>query len=297
MRKNLSRYQFTANRRNGHLSTGPKTINGKAVSKMNALKHGLRSAEVVVRGRCIKESPREFRALYQGLRGDRQPVGMMEEMLVEQIATTLWRLQRVLKAESGEIALSVDGGQLRRETSEPYGLAFWVCCATYGGAEAKLKNSSEGNMYLEHALRDLRQSVEKEGAVTEIAFKSLVDSLAGKPNPLTNEFERFRQRQLQNPDNLPPSDLKKQALVYIDRQLESISLRKAECEEREAMEEKSRQAADVLPSAETLEKLLRYEKAIRKELYRAMNYLERLQRRRQGENVPPPQIMEISTGS
>ena len=31
-------------------------------------------------------------------------------MLVDQIVTTHWRLRRALKAESGEIALSVDNG-------------------------------------------------------------------------------------------------------------------------------------------------------------------------------------------
>lgn len=58
-----------------------------------------------------------------------------------------------------------------------------------------------------------------------------------------------------------------------------------------------KQAADVLPSAETLDKLLRYETALQKKLFRAMNHLERLQRRRMGENIPAPVTMEISTGA
>jgi hypothetical protein len=41
---------------------------------------------------------------------------------------------------------------------------------------------------------------------------------------------------------------------------------------------------------------MRYESILQKKLYRAMNHLERLQRRRQGENVPAPVAMEISTG-
>ena len=43
-----------------------------------------------------------------------------------------------------------------------------------------------------------------------------------------------------------------------------------------------------------LEKILRYEVALDRQLYRAMNHLERLQRRRAGENVPPPLTMEVS---
>jgi hypothetical protein len=50
----------------------------------------------------------------------------------------------------------------------------------------------------------------------------------------------------------------------------------------------------VLPSAEVLEKILRYETALERQLFRATNQLERLQRRRQGENIPAPLTMEIS---
>ena len=43
MRKTMSLKQLAANRRNAQKSTGPKTPEGRAVSKMNALKHGILS--------------------------------------------------------------------------------------------------------------------------------------------------------------------------------------------------------------------------------------------------------------
>jgi len=55
-----------------------------------------------------------------------------------------------------------------------------------------------------------------------------------------------------------------------------------------------RQSAAVLPPADVLEKILRYETALERQLFRAMNQLERLQRRRLGENIPAPLTMEIS---
>ena len=64
--------------------------------------------------------------------------------------------------------------------------------------------------------------------------------------------------------------------------------------EREDAEEQSRQAAAVLPSEATLDKILRYEAALERQIYRAMNQLERLQRRRQGETIPAPLTMEVS---
>ena len=67
-----------------------------------------------------------------------------------------------------------------------------------------------------------------------------------------------------------------------------------QCEEREDKEEDARQAAEVLPSPEALDKILRYEGTMERQLYRAMNQLERLQRRRNGESVPPPITMDVS---
>ena len=54
MKKTMSLKQVAANRRNAQKSTGPKTANGKAVSKLNALKHGLLAQTVVVRGQQLQ---------------------------------------------------------------------------------------------------------------------------------------------------------------------------------------------------------------------------------------------------
>src|ERR1044072_9439541 len=116
MKKRMSLKQLTANQRNAQKSTGPTTANGKAVSKMNALKHGILSKEVLVSGTNFKESRREFEKLHRRFWESLEPVGPVEEMLVDQIVTAHWRLRRALTAESGEIALSVDGGQWERKT-------------------------------------------------------------------------------------------------------------------------------------------------------------------------------------
>ena len=293
----MSFKQIEANRRNGSLSAGPKTPRGKAVSRMNALKHGLRSADVVVRGRCIRESHREFAALHRQLWEDLQPVGMLEEIQVELIITTYWRLRRVLKAESGEITLSVDNREWKRKNQD-----LELTTMSWGLVSdpvTKMRDSSFGNRFMEMELEGVRTSVEREGRLTEEAIKSVL--WHGKPYSLTRELEKLYSQLQQNPEGLDQPALrtkqKEQALAFINRKLSFVSLRLRQCEEREEMEEDAHQAADVLPSADTLDKLLRYEMALQKKLFRAMNHLERLQRRRLGENVPPPVAMEISTGS
>jgi CRISPR/Cas system-associated endonuclease Cas1 len=83
-------------------------------------------------------------------------------------------------------------------------------------------------------------------------------------------------------------------LKYLDRKIRDREFLKGLREEREDAEEQAQQAAAVLPSEATLDKILRYEAALERQLYRAMNQLERLQRRRQGENIPAPVTMDIS---
>jgi hypothetical protein len=64
--------------------------------------------------------------------------------------------------------------------------------------------------------------------------------------------------------------------------------------DEEDSEEDARQAAAVLPSAETLDKILRYETKLERQMYRAMAQLERVQRLRRGEAIPAPLSVEVS---
>ena len=66
MSKTMSEKQLAANQANAQKSTGPKTPEGQAVSKMNAVKHGIWSKEVLVRGFNLKENSRELAALHEG---------------------------------------------------------------------------------------------------------------------------------------------------------------------------------------------------------------------------------------
>jgi len=145
----MSPKQIEANRRNAQKSTGPKTPDGRAVSKMNALKHGILSKEAVVHGRFIRESDREFAALHRRFWEHLNPVGAVEEMLVDEIVTTHWRLRRALKAESGEIALSVDNGQWERTHKHP--LFTTMKWDALGDPAFSMRESAMGNGFLKNS--------------------------------------------------------------------------------------------------------------------------------------------------
>ena len=75
-----------------HAATGPRTPRGKQNSKHNALKHGIFSKMVLLKG----EPQAEFDALLRGLRNDRKPEGTLEELLVDKLAALLWRHRRLM---------------------------------------------------------------------------------------------------------------------------------------------------------------------------------------------------------
>jgi hypothetical protein len=299
MTKTMSPKQLAANQRNAQKSTGPKTPQGRAVSKMNALKHGLLAQTVVVRGHKLKESTNEFKKLCQEFYIDLAPVGPQEEMLVNQIVTATWRLHRARTAECVEIALNVDGGWWRRENHNP--LTLLLAFPAFPGTEGlvtKLGESVWGCRYLQYCLDQLRQMVEREGELTAALLKDFNDSLRDQPADMGKKLAQFQAWRMANPEKLEPEALrtrhKEQVLKYLSQKLQEIDYQSERHEQREGAEERARQSAAVLPSPEVLDKILRYEAALDRQLYRAMNQLERLQRRRQGEHIPAPLTMEIS---
>ena len=89
-----------ANRRNAAKSTGPRTPEGKATARLNAMKHGLLSQNVLLPG----EDGEALRELGEELRAELQPVGEMESLLVGRIIGAVWRLERVRRVEAGIFA-------------------------------------------------------------------------------------------------------------------------------------------------------------------------------------------------
>jgi hypothetical protein len=93
----------TANATNALNSTGPTTDAGKAVTRMNAVSHGLRSPAPVVPG----ENPAEWDAFRDGTISSLAPVGDLEAELAGRVAALFWRLRRVIRFEAGTTAAAV----------------------------------------------------------------------------------------------------------------------------------------------------------------------------------------------
>lgn len=102
--------QIVANRQNALKSTGPRTQEGKELTRRNSIKHGLLSKDLIIR----EENSRDLHALMEDLFTTLQPQGKIEEVLTEKIGTTLWRLQRLISAESKALQDKDWMGELRK---------------------------------------------------------------------------------------------------------------------------------------------------------------------------------------
>jgi len=304
MQKTMSQKQLAANCANAQKSTGPKTPEGRAVSKMNALKHGISSKAMLVRGLKLKENSRELDALYERFWQAYDPVGPVEEMLVDQIVTAQWRLRRALRAESGEIALSL-GGRPPERLRKPNLQLQWLQWTAFGDPIPKMEDSAEGNEVLRMLLEEVRTSVEVNGQFTPAAIEELTICFGGEQNSLTRRLETIRNECQDNPEGVDAAALlernKHRALAFLDEKLRGISIWQANHEKRQTTYQKwrtnveeARKDAAVLPAPEVLDKILRYETKLERQLYRAMSQLERIQRMRRGEAVPAPMMMEVS---
>jgi len=89
--------KVAANRRNAQKSTGPRTLSGKAIASMNALKHGLCARKPLIPG----ENEADFVRFTSEWVDELRPAGPRESMCAEQAILAAWQLRRVPQLEAG----------------------------------------------------------------------------------------------------------------------------------------------------------------------------------------------------
>src|SRR4051812_26383152 len=100
-KKTTGERRLAANRANAQRSTGPKTSKGKAKSSLNAVKTGLTGRTVLLPSEDVKQYQNHVKRFHEEL----QPVGELETNVVQSLADTQWRLNRIPSLESGILAL------------------------------------------------------------------------------------------------------------------------------------------------------------------------------------------------
>lgn len=154
-----SERQYAANHRNAQRSTGPRTPEGRAASSRNALTHGLLAENPLL----SYEDPAQFEELRSQFMSHYEPVGVIENQLVERVSSLSRRLSRVSRIEAEVLeseanAAWVSDLMAQKKTMEQEALAAWADQMSPSPARPAEPRYSELQDELREALRALSGS-------------------------------------------------------------------------------------------------------------------------------------------
>jgi len=300
----VSEKQLQANKENAQKG-GVKTPEGKEIVKYNALKHGLLAKEVVITVGEGAENPEEFNALLEDLGTQLQPQGTLEEMLVEKIAVAYWRLRRAYRYEVGLIRNELDNA-----TDDFYNETNWNKQKVNKTDEEIEQEIKQEEGHLEEWKKD-----KKELTAMHEDGKSLEDIYDWEDNWdwLCDKFSYLFQsddQQIETPKEIREHlnnkwDWSDDQIwqAHIELCDDKIKHHKEQIVSFEKQMVKNKLRLQVIrklgsiPTKDELDRLLRYEGAIERQLYKAINQLERQQRLRAGDNVPAPIAVDVDVNT
>jgi hypothetical protein len=229
---------------------------------------------------------------------------------------------RVLRAENGEIRRQLDTAAadraLRNSDKGNFDLALqemglrlynpenqtdqkastmdrW---SAVQAAQSNLREHQSGLEYLTALLRGAKSEIQRDGYISEILRKKIFSLVCLRDygfalaclnaTPARGGMkDPTSKTRTSNADVIP----------IIENRLEKLGTLKEYVVERETLAEDAEARSFSLPSASATDKLQRYEAHVDRQLSRTMDQLERLQRRRKGENVPPPLTVNLGRRS
>jgi hypothetical protein len=281
--------KLNANRRNALQSTGPRTPHGKRISRWNSLRHGLLARDVVIQDGPAREREEDFLKLLAALRNDLEPMGSLEEILVENIAVCYWRLRRVLQAENGEIRSGLDGSA----RSFYWSLAMQAALARESGHEqpSTIRSNSYGVQFLIGLLDEMKAEVEANKRLSKSSLRKIAtyfgdgqDSIAALCATALASPD-LSASSTQRPETGSTLEADARLLAILDHEKNQLEMSLASVSEKEISRVDAFQDSLSLPRDP--DRILRYEVAIERQMYRALRQLERIQHRRQ--TAPPSQ--------
>lgn len=290
-----SEKQIRANRENARRSTGPRSEEGKAVVRLNAVKHGTLAEAMVL---PFTESEEEWEEHRRGILGSIDPVGHVESALAERVAMLLWRLRRAARYERGLIATE-------QEAIEEKELRYKVDATTSEQLRRDAENA-RATFDLLDALPQLRGDAEAPAIVAmpliEAAWERAKGfDLDGLRLPDTsfgiNDIASWSAEDLRWVIKV----IAEHAGTHLEGMLESVSIElryaaaKAEASLKygsERVEKACRRA--LLPDPKETDRISRYEAHLDRCLYKALHELQRLQAMRLDRGAALPIAVDVN---
>ena len=290
---------------------GPRSTRGKARVGRNAITHGAFTAAPVIQG---LEQARDWHAHCRGVLASLSPEGQLEYVLAQRAALLLWRLGRVARYEHEMITLQqeevIDGIVLERRSSLTLGTL-----ATFAVHPDDVAADYQLNQETAEALEQLpiwpdAQAVSGDiassilWAVARTAEVDLDDAdLPGIPPDLHSDdypewagwtagivrrgVQRIAAQAGTHPDALLPAALDATRMQVIRTRCEAERVEKRLSDYR---------CRALLPEPDTLDKVMRYEAHLSRQLWSTLHELEALQARRKGQITPLARVDVSSDG-
>lgn len=281
-----------ANRRNAQKSTGPRSTAGKAIAAQNSRSHSIFASVTVLR---TLETTREWNSYHAAMITDMAPLGMLETTLAERVISSAWRLRRVLRYETGQVQLTLDSGtetiaaQLRAESQAAAARRYLAAdlaigtfeellSATYCGSE----EDSDGN----------QEGVSDDQRLHEDDAKDFLSQTHARLDRAADFASYWRK--LQKPEAWTVGFLRELIRKAADEHRGGIDNGLA----AQTVQNLAQFRADnLLPSDEAMEKVIRYEGHLSRQLHRDLHELQRLQAARQGHRVPVPVVVDVDVAT
>jgi hypothetical protein len=271
---------------------GPKTESGKRAVSQNATTHGITSLSPV----AGSEDPTEWAEFKQGWHEYFKPVGVPEEEIVNTLALTAWRRRRIIRREVAlidtrheaiEEAVASDPrleimryDEMRLDAVGCDVAAGVDFLETLDGLDANDEldpervNAALGLVFYCGGLKEFKmlpEDTEGGWSATAAAFREWIAKHAAAEGAT---YEDVLQLALQSGNTVLASQARRE-------------------QARQKLRGDRKRAA-VMPSVQDMDNLVRHEAHLDRSFARGLSQLELLQRQRSGENVPPPERLEVT---
>ncbi len=296
----LTEKRIIANRHNAVLG-GVKTAAGKAVSRRNALQHGILSKETIINKGDLRENPREFKQLRDQLFSELSPVGTVETMLVDEILGIYWRKRRIMRIESSLIEQQLLGFKLK---------------GTLQRGEQSMHNSQMAEIYFNERiktsagcaqlLKEVKQitsHLKKEGLPLPEMLEETLRSELGVADgfPLAKNIHMFHMmvkhaQELQMPEQ-GKKNLTRLAIESSKQYEQFLEIGEGSWKRVEEDGDEVGMETKLLPSEKDLNRIQRYESHLHKLFMQNLHELQRMQAMRLGKPVALPQALDLNLNS
>ena len=150
----MSLWAYFHYRNNARLSTGPRTDAGKAISRLNAMRHTLCSQTVV----SSKNNLTAYARFQKRFFDDLQPQGIIEVQLTQTLADCSWRLNCARAYETNLLTL---GAEEQAQTIQVDDAEIQYALATAKAYRAQVRALASISMHEQRVSREFHRSLKE----------------------------------------------------------------------------------------------------------------------------------------